>query len=147
MACRNGSQDGLYRARESMGKRLLGELQLEAAGRISERRDLLLDERNQGTGRAVARPLQHRPAALFAGLPATGARGMGGKELGVWRSGNRYALPISPHPRLRLSINKDSCATLTISLVQNIGQTSISEVYELADKWASFKLTNLIGRE
>src|ERR1019366_968363 len=99
MARRYRSEDGLYRAGKSVGERLLRELQLEAAGRVPERRDLLLDERDRGAGGAVASPLQHRPAALFAGLPATGPRGMGGKELGVWRSGKRYALPTSPHPR------------------------------------------------
>ena len=35
------------------------------------------------------------------GYQTTGAGGLDGKELGVWRSGNRYALPTSPHPRLR----------------------------------------------
>jgi transposase InsO family protein len=35
------------------------------------------------------RPLQHRPATLLAGRSATGTRGLGGKVLGVWRSGNR----------------------------------------------------------
>lgn len=30
--------------------------------------------------------------------PAAGAGGPGGKEFGAWRSGNRYALPILPHP-------------------------------------------------
>lgn len=49
---------------------------------------------------------------------------MGGKELGVWRSGKRYAFPTSPHPRLRLSIYKVSRATLTMNLVQKIGQTT-----------------------
>src|ERR1017187_6980886 len=98
MARRYGSEDGLYRARKPVGERLLRELQLEAAGRVPERRDLLLDERNQGTGRAVASSLQHRPASLFVGLPATGARGLDDKELGVWRSGNRYALPTFSTP-------------------------------------------------
>src|ERR1035437_9164202 len=112
MARRYGSEDGLYRAGKSVGERLLRELQLEAAGRVPERRDLLLDERNQGAGGAVASSLQHRPATLLAGLSTTGTRGLAGKEHGVWRSGNRYALPTSPHPRLRLSIDKDSCATL-----------------------------------
>jgi hypothetical protein len=67
--------------------------------------------------------MSHREAWL-TGLQTTGAGGLGGKELGVWRSGNRYALPTSPHPRLRLSIDKDSCATLTTELVQKIGQTT-----------------------
>src|ERR1017187_4576538 len=125
---RCGGGAGLYRTRKPMGERLLRELQLEATGRVPERRDLLLDERDQGAGGAVASPLQHRPAALFAGLPATGPRGMGGKELGVWRSGNRYALPTSPHPRLRLSTYKVSRATLTMNLVQKIGQTTQRDV-------------------
>src|SRR5258707_4639241 len=68
--------------------------------------------------------VQHHPATLLTGLQTTGARGLGGKELGVWRSGNRYALPTSPHPRLRLSIDKNSRATLTKKLVQKIGQTT-----------------------
>src|ERR1017187_4180526 len=124
MARRRGNEDGLHRTWKPMGERLLRELQLEAAGRVPERRTLLLDEGDQGAGGAVASSLQHHPATLLAGLPTTRTGGLGGKELGVWRSGNRYALPTSPPPRLRLSIDKDSCATLTISLVQNIGQTS-----------------------
>src|SRR5271154_3670532 len=36
------------------------------------------------------------------------------KLQGSWRSGNRSALPTSPHPRRRLSINTDNCATLTL---------------------------------
>lgn len=102
--CRYGSEDGLYRARKPLGERLLRELQLEAAGRVPERRNLLLDEGNQGAGGTLA-SAQHCPAALLAGLPTTGTSGLGCKELGVWRSGNRYALPTSPHPRLRRDIN------------------------------------------
>src|ERR1019366_9829601 len=49
-------------------------------------------------GGALARSLQHRPSILLAGLSTTRARGLGGKVLGVWRSGNHYALPTSPHP-------------------------------------------------
>src|ERR1035441_9873561 len=124
MARRHGSQDGLHRTRQSVGERLLRELQLEAAGRVPERRDLLLDEGDQGAGGAVASSLQHHPATLLAGLPTTRTGGLGGKELGGWRSGNRYALPTSSHPRLRLSIDKHSRATLTTKLVQKIGQTT-----------------------
>ena len=51
---------------------------------------------------------------------------LGGKVLGAWRSGNRYALPTSPHPRLRRSINQNSRATLTMKLVQKSGQTTFS---------------------
>src|ERR1700752_2518055 len=35
------------------------------------------------------------------------------KSQGAWRSGNRFALPTSPHPRRRLSEPKDKRATLT----------------------------------
>ena len=39
-------------------------------------------------------------------------------------------LPTSPHPRLRLSNSTDNCATLTIQLVQKIGQaTRIDQKY------------------
>jgi transposase InsO family protein len=69
--------------------------------RVPERRDLLLAEGNQGARGAVAGPLQHCQAALLAGLQAAGAGGLAGKEHGAWRSGNRCALPTSPHPRLR----------------------------------------------
>lgn len=58
-------------------------LQLKAAGRVPDRRDLLFYEENQSAGGALASSLQHRPATLFAGLRATGTRGLGGKELGV----------------------------------------------------------------
>ena len=40
-----------------MGERLLRELQLEAAGRVSEWLNLLLDQGDQGAGGALARPL------------------------------------------------------------------------------------------
>ena len=44
---------------------------------------------------------------------------------GAWRSGKRYALPTFPHPRLRRRVDYQSrCATLTIQLVQKIGQTN-----------------------
>jgi hypothetical protein len=114
VARRDGGEDGLYRARKPVGERLLRELQLKAAGRVPERRNLLLAEGDQGAGGAVASSLQHRATHTLTGLQTTGARGLGGQEHGVWRSGNRYALPTSPHPRLRLSINKNSRATLTM---------------------------------
>ncbi|HTF61323.1 MAG TPA: hypothetical protein VK638_01285, partial [Edaphobacter sp.] len=34
-------------------------------------------------------------------------------EQGAWRSGNRFALPTSPHPRRRISELRDKRATLT----------------------------------
>jgi len=95
-----------------VGERLLRELQLQAQGRVLERRNLLLDERNQGASRAVESSPQHHTAAFFAGLQAAGTGGLDAQKLGVWRSGNRYALLTSPHARRRLSIYKDNCATL-----------------------------------
>ena len=46
------------------------------------------------------------------------------KQPGAWRSGKQRTLPTSPHPRLRRrrSYNQARCATLTIELVQKIGQ-------------------------
>src|ERR1700750_2840056 len=38
---------------------------------------------------------------------------MADRQQGAWRSGNRYALPTSPHPRRRLSEPRDKRVTLT----------------------------------
>jgi transposase InsO family protein len=51
--------------------------------------------------------LSYRPPALEAWTAM---------NLGARRGGNRYALPTSPHPRRRLSIHQDSCATITSNL-------------------------------
>src|SRR5271170_4959986 len=76
--------------------------------------DLLLHQGAARAGRALAHPLQHRQTTLFAGLSTTGAGSMADlKQQWAWRSGNRSALPTSPHPRRRLSINTDNCVTLT----------------------------------
>jgi hypothetical protein len=81
-------------------------------------------ERSARAGRALARPLQHHPAPLLARLQITGTRGMADKEHGVWRSGNRYALPTSPHPRRRLLELRNSCVTLTHPTAQKIGHSN-----------------------
>ena len=125
VAGRYRGQDAVHRAGLSLGERLLRELQLEAAGRVPERRNLLLDERNPRAGRALARPLQHGQAALVAGLPPASAAGLADNEPGAWRSGNRYALPTSPHPRLTAIELRNSRATLTMKLVQKIGQATL----------------------
>ena len=83
---------------------------------------------DQGTaraGRTLARPLQHRQAPLLARLSIAGTRGVADKQHGPWRSGNRYALPTSPHPRRRrLSELRNSCATLTLHSAQKIGHAN-----------------------
>jgi hypothetical protein len=124
MAGQDRSKDAVHRARFAMGERLLRELQLKAEGRVPQRGDLLLDQRTARAGRTLARPLQHYPATLVAGLQITGTRGMADKQHGVWRSGNRYALPTSPHPRRRLLELRNSCVTLTHPTAQNIGHST-----------------------
>src|ERR1017187_3363909 len=46
----------------------------------------------------------------------------GSKQRGAWRCGKRSAFPSSPHPRRLLRTNFKRSATLTIYLVQKIGQ-------------------------
>src|SRR5450830_1748483 len=43
---------------------------------------------------------------------------------GAWRYGKRSAFPTSPHPRRRLRTNVKRGVTLTIHLVQKIGQVT-----------------------
>ncbi len=117
MTGQNRSKDAVHRARVSLGERLL--------------RDLLLDERAAGAGRTLARALQHHQDALLAGLSVAGTRGVADKHHGAWRSGNRYALPTSPHPRRRLLELRRSCATLTHQTAQKIGHSSRSS-FELS---------------
>src|SRR5271154_456890 len=50
---------------------------------------------------------------------------MADKQHGAWRSGNRFALPTSPHPRRRLLEIRNSCATLTHPTAQKIGHSSL----------------------
>ena len=61
-------QDAIHRTWLALGERLLRELQLQAARRVSERRNLLLAEGGAGTGRTLAGSLQHHQATLFARL-------------------------------------------------------------------------------
>jgi hypothetical protein len=69
----------LTSSREARGRTATVRALTRSWERVPERRDLLLDERDQGAGGAVARPLQHRLVALFAELPATGVnRAMSG---------------------------------------------------------------------
>src|ERR1039458_4546822 len=93
---------------------------------VPERRDLLLLEGGAGGDRTMESAVQHGAAAFVAGLPATGAEGKPAQARGAWRCGKRSAFPTSPHPRRRLRTNFKRGATLTIYLVQKIGQVNIS---------------------
>src|ERR1017187_6920164 len=68
--------------------------------------------------------VQHGAAAFVAGLQATGAQGNPAQARGAWGCGKRSAFPTSPHPRRRLRTNFKRGATLTIYLVQKIGQVT-----------------------
>jgi len=65
--------DALHRAGQPVGERIRRELQRQAARPSAQRRDLAHGARGQGAHRAMAAALQHGPAALIAGLPATGS--------------------------------------------------------------------------
>ena len=58
--------------------------------------------------------------------PAPAARQI--KTYGAWKSGKQRTLPTFPHPRLRRDNYYARCATLTLELVQNIGQTKSSSL-------------------
>src|ERR1700679_1253073 len=124
MAGKDRSKDAVHRARLSLGEWLLRALHFQAEGRVPERRDLLLDERTARAGRTLAGSLQHHQTSLLAGLQAASTGGMADKRHGVWRCGNRYALPTSPHPRRRLFELRNSCATLTLPTAQKIGHST-----------------------
>ena len=123
---KTGAQDSLHRARLSMGERLLRKLQLQNARRISERRNLLFNEKGAGADGTLARLLQHRETTLFAGLQTPSASSVADRSFPVeWDIGNQRTLPTFPLRLLlrRADIYLSRCATLTISLVQITGQT------------------------
>src|SRR5258708_10635532 len=125
MAGRYRRKDTLYRTRQPVGERLLGERQLKVAGRVPEWRDLLLVEGGAGAGRTLAGSLQHHPSTLFARLQIASTRDVATRsENRVWRSAKQSTLPTSPHPRRRRDTYKNQCATLTIQPVQKIGHSS-----------------------
>src|ERR1700730_2276158 len=68
-----GCPDAVHRPRQSVGERLLRELQRQAAGRVLERRTFLFAQGGADRDRTVASAVQHPPAAFVAGLPAAGA--------------------------------------------------------------------------
>src|SRR5579863_868369 len=63
----------VYRAGESLGKRILRIIQRKAARRVSERRDFLFVERSAGSGGNVAEALQHGATAQLARISRAGA--------------------------------------------------------------------------
>jgi hypothetical protein len=69
--CRD--RDVSHRAGQSLGERLLRELQRKAAGRVFEWGDLLVAEGGADRDREVAGGIQHKAATLGAGLQAAGA--------------------------------------------------------------------------
>src|ERR1022692_2294868 len=89
-------------------------------------RDLLLAEGGTGSDRTMESAVQHGAAAFVAGVQATGAEGNPAQARGAWRCGNRSAFPTSPCPRRRLRTNFKRGATLTIYLVQKIGQVTMT---------------------
>src|SRR5271154_6417162 len=110
-----------------MGERLLRIVQLEAAGRVPERRDLLLVEGGAGAGRTLAGSLQHHPSTLFARLQIASTGDVATRsENRVWGSGKQSTLSTSPHPRRRLDTSKTRCATLTLQPAQKIGHSTYS---------------------
>jgi transposase len=72
--CRGGGRGGVYRARQSLGERLLRELQQQVARRVAERGDLLLAGRGPGRHRRLASSLQHGAPAFVAGIQAARAQ-------------------------------------------------------------------------
>ena len=76
VAGKSGDGDFVYRARQSVGERVVRELQRQAAGRMPERRDSLFAEGGASRDRAVAGGVQHAAPALGARLSAAGARGI-----------------------------------------------------------------------
>src|SRR5208337_3080268 len=90
------------------------------------RRDLLLAEGGTDSDGEVARGIQHGTAALGAGRQAAGAASHPAQATGAWRYGKRSAFPTSPHPRRRLRTIVQRGVTLTLHLVQKVGQVKVA---------------------
>src|SRR5271169_7190366 len=93
---------------------------------MPERGDLLLAEGSPGGDRTMEGTVQHGAAAFGAGLQAAGTTSNLAETTGAWGCGKRCAFPTSPHPRRRLRTNVQRGATLTLLLVQKIGQVRIT---------------------
>src|SRR5450755_3858019 len=116
-----GYEDAVYRTWESVGERVLRELQREVARRVLEWRDLLLAEGGTDSDGEMARGIQHGATALGARLQAAGAASHHSRT-GAWRCGKQNPFPTSPYPRRRLRTKVKRGVTLTFRLVQKIGQ-------------------------
>src|ERR1035438_5818112 len=99
---------------------------------MPERGDLLLAEGGAGGDREMESAIQSCPAALGAGLQAAGAASNLAEATGAWRYGKRSAFPTSPHPRRRLRTIVQRGVTLTLHLVQKIGQVSDAASFGLS---------------
>src|SRR5262249_55138410 len=73
--------DAVHRPGQSVGERLLRELQRQAARRMLKRRALLFPEGGADRDRTMAAALQQAPATLRAGLPTAGPGGLSPKPL------------------------------------------------------------------
>ncbi len=122
MARCNWLENTVHRTRVSVGERLLQELQFQDARRIPERRNLLFVAGSTRADRALACLFHHGTPTLIVGLQNSSTRGTPYKKQEVWRNGNRYAIPTSPHPRRRRNRCTNRCATRAILLVQITGQ-------------------------
>src|SRR5262249_48954234 len=99
--------DAVHRPGQSVGERLLRELQRQAARRMLKRRALLFPEGGADRDRTMAAALQQGPAALRVGLPAASPGGL------------------SPRTAPRTQFHTPwPCARLSLRLVQNLDQVS-----------------------
>src|SRR5262249_57229949 len=73
--------DAVHRPGQSVGERLLRELQRQAARRMLKRRALLFPEGGADGDGTMAAELQQAPATLRAGLPPAGPGGLSPKPL------------------------------------------------------------------
>src|SRR5450759_5998 len=96
---------------------------------MPERGDLLLAEGGAGGDRTMESAVQHGTVTFVAGLQAAGTASHLAEATGAWRYGKRSAFPTSPHPRRRLRTNVKQGVTLTIHLVQKIGQVTGAKGY------------------
>ena len=85
--------------------------------------------------------LGYKPPAPQAWVGAEGNKDEHGVQRGAWESGKQRTLPTFPHPRLlRRDEPEPRCATLTIKLVQKIGQAISSPPISSVDASGAVQL-------